>query len=549
MYDFMKTYFFVYLLAFTVAFSSYGQFPEQVRPVKNVIFMVPDGTTLAVFTAARWYKVHNGLGNSLNVDPYFCGTVSSFGSNSGIPDSAPTMSCYMTGVPSQGGNVAIYPVADPVNDIVPIDPTMAYQPLVTLMEAARIAQGKSTGVIATCEFTHATPANCAAHHYSRSNYTFIAPQMAYNNLDVLFGGGTSLISDDMKAHFARNGTTLIQDDLAAFRNFKGPGKVWSVFENMAMPYELDRDPDKVPSLEEMTRKAIELLSTNENGFFLMVEGSKVDWAAHANDAVGIITEFLAFDDAVGAALEFARSNGETAVVIVPDHGTGGFAIGRNGWRGGETINSLFGAVSKFKRTSEGMEAIMNATQPEDIKNTFMTYTEIELSEQELQSITHSRNYRHRGELASNERSLRTNVNNIMNSRTPFGFTTGGHTGEELLLAIYHPSGQRPTGNITNIRLNEYLYKTLGMTVPLPELTKQLFAKHTDVFAGLNYRIEVIDEFPHLIVTRGRNTATIRGFSSVAYVNGNPVDLGSVTVYIDRNETFYLPADALRKTGL
>ena len=186
----MRRFIIFYLLAIVIAiFPACEQKPDKVKPVKNIILMIPDGTSLGVISAARWYKMYTETG-SLNIDPYLCGTVSSFGSNSIIPDSAPTMACYMTGVPSQSGNVSIYPAADPDNDLVPIDGTMAYNPLATLMEAARIVQGKSTGIIATCEFTHATPAACAAHHYARGNYTFIAPQIAYNNLDVLFAGGT-----------------------------------------------------------------------------------------------------------------------------------------------------------------------------------------------------------------------------------------------------------------------------------------------------------------------------------------------------------------------
>ena len=544
----MKKFVILYFLAFFAVLSSYAHLPERVTPVKNIIVMVPDGASIGVFSAARWFKMYNGLGNNLYIDPHICGTVLSFGSNIPINDSAPAMSCYMTGVPSQAGNIAIYPVVDPENDLVPLDPALAYQPLISLMEAARIVQGKSTGIVATCEFTHATPANCAAHHYARSNYTFIAPQMAYNNLDVLFGGGTSLVSDDMKEHFKNNGTTLIQDKLADFRSFHGDGKLWALFGQMDMPYDIDRNPAETPSLEEMTRKAIERLATNENGFFLMVEGSKVDWAAHDNDAVGCITDFIAFDNAVGAALEFARKNGETAVIILSDHGNSGFSIGRNGWRGGSSLKALFENVSKYKRTAEGMEAILNETQPDDIKTVFAQYTEISLRDDELQSLVQSRNYRMRGTQQSNERTLKSNIVAIMNARTPFGFTTGSHTGEEILLAVYHPQGNRPTGLVTNIQINEYLFKAMGLNTPLIEMSKKIFAKHSEVLNGLQYEITTKDGFPYLTVTKGNNILSIRAFSSVAYMNGKAIPLDSVTVYIDRNDTFYLPDDILKKTG-
>src|SRR5690606_21375398 len=98
------------------------------------------------------------------------------------------------------------------------------------------------------------------------------------------GGGNSIITDDIIQHFKNTGTTLIRDDKSEFLNFNGDGKVWALFASKALPYNIDRNPEKYPSISEMTEKAIDILSKKENGFFLMVEGSQVDWAAHANDA-------------------------------------------------------------------------------------------------------------------------------------------------------------------------------------------------------------------------------------------------------------------------
>ncbi len=547
----MKKLFVFCSFIIVVVFTSWGQVPETVKPVKNVIVMIPDGTSIGVVSAARWYKTYNKMGNHLFIDPYLCGTVSTFCSNAPIGDSAPTTSCYMTGVPQQAGNVATYPLTSPGKDLILLDPTMAYQPLVTVLEAARILQGKSTGLVCTCEFPHATPADCSSHYYDRGNYKYIASQMAYNNLDVVFGGGNDIITEDMKMHFKQNGTTLIQNDAETFRNFRGDGKAWALFDKMDVPYDLDRDPAKVPSLEEMTRKAIEQLSKNKNGFFLMVEGSKVDWAAHGNDAIACITEFIAFDNAVGAAVEFARKNGETAIIILPDHGNSGFTIGRRGCGGSNSsLEDLFGTVSQYKKTASGIEDILKSTQPDKIKAVFNQYTGIDLSDEELQSLLQSKDYA-MGDYtqASNSQNMHYSIVQIMNSRTCFGFTTGSHTAEEVFLAAYHPSGDRPTGFITNMQVNQYLCKALGLNTSLPDLTKKIFAKHTEVLSGLKYEITVKNDFPTLTVKKGKNTLTVHAFSSVAYVNGKPVDLGSVTVYVDKNDTFYLPADILAKTKL
>ena len=525
-------------------------FAQAVKPVKNVILMIPDGTSIGVYSAARWYKVYNNMGDALHVDPYITGTVSTFSSNAPIGDSAPTTSCYMTGMPARSGNVSIYPVHDPDNDLYPVDSTMAYQPLATILEASKIEKNKATGLVVTCEFPHATPADCAAHHYNRGNYNALAPQMAYQNLDVMFGGGNRILTDDIKQHFQNKGTTLIQNDRNAMLNYNSENPVWALFNDRALPYDLDRDPEITPSLSEMTEKAIEILSKNENGFFLMVEGSQVDWAAHGNDPVGIITEYLAFDEAVGKAIEFAKQDGETAVVILSDHGNSGLTIGKAECKGYDklTIEELFGEVSKYKLTAAGIEKKLIDVGPENMKAEFKKHTDIDLTDDQLKSLLSSRNYKEGNYMEiANSPNLTHNIVNIMNSKMCFGFTTGGHTGEEVLLAAYHPAGDVPMGHLKNTEINDYLFKVSGLETPLPELTRRIFAKHRDVFVDMEYTIEDIDgDIPILVVKNGGKTLRVPAFSSVATLNGKSFDLGSVTVYIDKNNTFYLPQNLADK---
>jgi alkaline phosphatase len=534
----------IFLLLVLFASFTFAREVKEVKPVKNVILMIPDGTSLGVYSAARWYKIYNNLGEGLNIDPYITGTVSTFSSNAPIGDSAPTTSAYMTGIPSRTGHVSIYPVHDPGNDLYPIDSTMAYQPLTTILEASRIENNKATGLVVTCEFPHATPADCAAHHYNRSNYKALAPQMAYQNLDVMFGGGNGILTDDIKQHFRNKEINLIQDDRNAMLDYSDDNPVWALFGDRAMPYDIDRNPEKFPSLAEMTQKAIDILSKKEKGFFLMVEGSQVDWAAHGNDPVGIITEYLAFDEAVGRALDFAKEDGETAVVILSDHGNSGFSIGKNDCPGYDrlSIERLFGAVSKFKLTASGMEAELLKIKPEGIKEEFKKYTEIDLTDDELESLLTSKNYKMGGNNEDAKTpSLQSNILKILNSKMCFGFTTGGHTGEEVLLAAYHPEGTVPMGHLKNTDINDYLFKVSGLKTPLPEMTQQIFAKHTDVFADMTYSIEGKDsDIPVLMVKKGDRVLKVPAFSSVATLDGKTFDLGSVTVYIDRNDTFYLP---------
>ena len=525
-------------------------FAQEVRPVKNVIVMIPDGTSVGVYSASRWYKFYNKMGDRLHIDPYFTGTVTTHSSNAPIGDSAPTGSTYATGVLQKTSNVAIYPEADPGNDIYPVDASRTYQPAATILEASKVLKHKAVGLVVTCEFPHATPADFSSHYHTRSSYQFIAPQMAYQNMDVMFGGGNSILTDDIKQHFRNNGTTLIQNDRNALLNYAGNGKVWALFGDRALPYSIDRNPDKVPSLAEMTGKALDVLSKNENGFFLMIEGSQVDWAAHANDAIGIITEYIDFDDAVGRVMEFAEKDGNTAVVIMSDHGNSGFTIGSRDCPGYDklTIHQLFEAVSNYKLSANGIEAILVNTAPENIKIEFEKYTGIDITDEELKTLLSSKNYKE-GDYTKvgTSNNLAHNIVNIMNSRTCFGFTTGGHTGEETLLASYHPQGDILKGNVRNTEVNEYLQKVVGLDKSLQELSDEIFAKHTDVFAGQKFTVNKKDsEFPILTVKKGRNTLEVKAFSSVAKLNGKPFDIGSVVVYIDKNDTFYLPKELAKK---
>lgn len=513
--------------------------------------MIPDGTSIGVVSAARWFQIYNGGAENLSIDSLICGTVKTFSSNAPIGDSAPTTSCYMTGMPQRTGNVSIYPVADPGKDLYPIDSSMAYQPLATILEAAKYQKNKATGLVVTVEFPHATPADCAAHYYDRGKYKYIAPQMAYNNIDVVFGGGNKEITDDIKAHFKNTNTLLYQNDINGFRKFAGKEKIWALFGDGAQPYDLDRDDASVPSLSEMTSKAIDRLSQNENGFFLMVEGSKVDWAAHGNDAIGCITEYLAFDKAVKVALDFAKKNGETAIVIMPDHGNSGFTIGKRECKGYDrlSISDLFANVSLYKKTSVGIEDMLKKAQPTEFKSIFKEYLGIDITDEELENLISSKDYMSGNYMeVSNGKNILSTIIEIMNSRTCFGFTTGGHTGEEVFLAAYHPDGAEnlPIGMNTNTEMNKYLFDLLGLNEPLPDMTAKIFARHQDVFKGLEYTINDNGVYPSLTVKRGKDKLTLDAFKSVAYLNNEAFDLRSVVVYIDKNKTFYLPSELIGK---
>jgi alkaline phosphatase len=458
----------------------------------------------------------------------------------------------MTGVPSRPGYVSTYPPADPENDIIPLDSTMAYQPLMTVLEAAKIFNKMAAGLVFTCEFPHATPADCASHSYNRNKYAWIAPQMVHNNIDVLIGGGTKHLNDECKDYLIKEGYGVYLNDISGFRSYNG-NRMWSLFCDDDMPYDLDRDGNLYPSLAEMTAKAIEKLSKNENGFFLMVEGSKVDWAAHANDPAAMITDMLAFDEAFGVAVDFAKKNGETVVIAVPDHGNSGISIGSNNCPQYYTLtkDELFKNVSQYKATAETIVEILKNTDKSEIKDVFKNYTNIDLSDDVLEKILSSKDYK-KSTLTAEERmkgtSLKKIITETLNNHTCFGFTTGGHTGEEVFLAVYAPEGSsKPAGFTTNIELNKYMSDILKIG-SLEEHTASYFAKHSEVFEGYKWEINNKNEdFPVLEVkgNRAKDKLTVNPYSNIALFNGKEIRLNSVVVYVDKTNTFYLPK-SLRK---
>lgn len=555
-----KTMTFLLLLA-VILLPARAADVENVKPVKNVIVLIPDGTSLATVSIARWLQWYTDPSKpKLNIDPYLCGTVRTHSSNAPIGDSAPTTSCYMTGQPSRTGYVSTYPENDGDNDIYPTDPARAFQPLTTVLEAAKIVKNKATGLVFTCEFPHATPADCSAHSYNRGKYEWIAPQMVHNDLDVVIGGGASILSPDMEAYLQANGYKVYKNDLKGMRA-DNSSKMWALYGDKEMAYDLDRNPEEQPSLEEMTRKAIGKLSQDPDGFFLMVEGSKIDWAAHGNDPVGMATDMLAFDRACGAALEFARQNGETAVVILPDHGNSGISIGRADCKGYDklTKDQLFHQFSQYKLTAEGFAKKVNSEPASEVQNIFRTYAGFELTPEELTALNNCKDYKNspipaeqrsaEGMASMYSGSLTGFMAKLLTSRTCFGFTTGGHTGEEVFLAAYHPEGTLPLGMHTNIEINQYLCGLFGLQGKLEELTARNFARHTDVFK--DYVCEMIPATeekgsPTLIVKNKKNKKkqlTITPFTNIVKAGKKgqeEIRLNSVIVYVDKNNTFYLP---------
>jgi alkaline phosphatase len=284
--------------------------PARTHPT-NIIFMIGDGMGVGQVTAA---KIESG---DLNMERLpVGGLVTTFAGNTLVTDSAASGTAYATGHKTDNGAISVAPGGEPLK---------------TVLEYAE-ERGMATGLVVTCSITHATPAVFAAHVENRNEEMEIAQQIAASGVDVLFGGGSSFfLPSDVPGGARKDGLNLIDRlrermpvalSASEFRRLP-KGRAAAALVTPGHPPRADM---REPSLPEMTRKAISILSRDEDGFFLMVEGSQIDWAGHENEHDWLMQEVADFDDAVGLALDFAELDGRTLVVVTADHETGGYSV-------------------------------------------------------------------------------------------------------------------------------------------------------------------------------------------------------------------------------
>lgn len=263
------------------------------------------------------------------------------------------------------------------------------KPLTTIAEMAR-NKGYKVGIVSSVSIDHATPASFYAHQPTRSMYYPISCDLSKSGFNYFGGGGFKHPEGDGKtnnnamANFGMGGEKEIEDkqpnskELAkergyrfvntheAFENLKkGDDKIIAIAPKLvggkALPYAIDQKDDKDISLAEFTQKGIELLD-NKNGFFMMVEGGKIDWASHANDAATVINEVIQFDNAVAKALDFYKKHPkETLIIVAADHETGGMALGF----AGSHYESAFGLLQHQNLSYETFSAMINKYKKEN----------------------------------------------------------------------------------------------------------------------------------------------------------------------------------------
>lgn len=289
----------------TQALNAHGQNEQEEQTPKNIILLIGDGMGLTQITAGM---IANDYHLELERFPYI-GLIKTYSSDALITDSAAGATAFSAGKKTYNGAIGVDP------------DTLAIE---TILELAA-ARNYKTGLVATSSITHATPASFFAHQASRSMNEEIAMDMLQAPVDFFIGGGKDYF---MKR---KDGINLL-DSLTSngYRIFDAVDAISNDEKHKVAGFIAPKEPisfleGRSNYLPKATTKAIEYLD-NENGFFLMVEGSQIDWAGHGNDADGIVAEMLDFDKAIKAVLDFAEKDGNTLVIVTADHETGGFSI-------------------------------------------------------------------------------------------------------------------------------------------------------------------------------------------------------------------------------
>lgn len=403
---------------------------EKDPEIKNVIFLIGDGMGTSYTSAYRYFKDDPSTPyvERTEFDKYLVGQQMTYPDDpkQTITDSAAAATAMSAGIKTYNNAIAVDKDKKRVK---------------TVLEAAKEA-GKSTGLVATSELAHATPAAFGAHNESRKNMDAIADDY-YNEMingehtvDVLLGGGkTNFVRSDidLTKSFQKEGYSYVTNtsELRADDN----EQVLGLFADGGLDKMIDRR-ETTPSLEEMTQAAIDRLSKNENGFFMMVEGSQIDWAGHANDVVGAMSEMEDFEKAFKAAIDFAKEDKHTLVVATADHSTGGFSIGADG-----ASNWLVDTVASVKRTPAFIaDQILKSGKVEESLKLYIDQELFPLTDDEVKSVENAE---------KNSEDIEIAIKKVIDKRSYTGWTTGGHTGEDVPVYAYGPSSENFAGLLDN----------------------------------------------------------------------------------------------------
>jgi len=417
--------------------------PVVPKQAKNVIVMVGDGMGIGQIEIARLLEKGKKGRLFLQTLPNV-GLVQTFSSDNFVPDSAAAGTSLATGIKTINKRVGMTSEGlgvDSIADLFKKD-------------------GKSVGLISTNTVVDATPASFGASVASRSEQAEIARQLLSNGFDVILGGGAKYFGEkkqkgpDLIPQFKEKGYVIVKDknELAAAGS---PEKLLGLFTSSYMNYvqDLEEKNSLEPSILEMTKTAIGSLAKNKKGFFLMSEGARIDHAAHAVDVTSVWRETIEFDKAVEYAVNWAKKDGNTLVVVVADHETMGLAAAEP--MDIEALKSIEVSAEYIAYQFE-KNADKSAFTIDSIQAAFKKYAKFEVSAEEAAALN-ERSKNNKGGLAY-EYKIGWEIGSIiadhygvgaMSSSIRARSKTGGHSGNMIPIFVFGPGASTFEGVMDN----------------------------------------------------------------------------------------------------
>ena len=322
----MKGFYVPLLVTMTILISACGgnendSTSSPTTQAPSIILFIGDGMGPMQRTAATWYS--QGITGELFMDSLpFYGQTRTASADSLITDSAASATAIATGIKTNNGVIGMDQNLDSVE---------------TILEFAE-SKGMATGLVTTTQLPHATPAAFAAHVQQRNEMTEIARQMMESGADVLLGGGENyFIPNTELGHYPAtgkrtDGINLIEQAIVQGYQYVYDEPGLDALDSASVDRVLGLFSDEgmveqyTPSLKKMTQFAIDVLSREPNGFFLMVEGGQIDWRGHINDAMENMTNTLGLDESVNVGINNALSNANVLLIVTADHETGGMSV-------------------------------------------------------------------------------------------------------------------------------------------------------------------------------------------------------------------------------
>ena len=433
---------------------------------KYVFLFIGDGMSFPQVMMTQEFLIKTENRKLVIKDLPFQAVTTTSSANSFITDSAAAATAIACGTKTNNGSVGVDPEGNP------------------LQSSAAVAKesGRKVGIITTVTINHATPAGFYAHNISRSNYYQIALDMLDSGFDFFCGGvaQNDLKSDpkyrgDIYTLASEKGFKVVRDAADFAKLSPADGKALVAVTKAETPYTIDSPDDQI-RLSDFVAKAIEMLD-NDNGFFIMAEGGKIDWACHSNDAATVLRDLVELDKAVKVALDFAeRHPDETLIVVTGDHETGGLTLGFGGTGYRSFIENLDNQKVSIGTFSQKLKELGKNGKPdfEQVKKLITsdfglifaddppakTIGTMVLSKAETAEIKAAYERQYDTKKPDNKNALAIAVIKCLDNKASLGWTSGAHTALPVLTMAKGVGGENFSSQLDNTDISKRLKKIL-----------------------------------------------------------------------------------------